>query len=212
MQPRNAPAIAHYRAVLDAAAQCAGIRELFAAVPETRELVNAANLAALIAPIVGADARIVRALLFNKSRAANWRVPWHQDLFVATASMANVPGFSAWTLKHGVHHARAPREVLERMLAIRIHIDDSNEADGPLRVLPGTHRHGVLDGLHIEQLSRHVTPSVCIASSGSVLLMRPLLLHASSPARSPAHRRVVHLEVADCELPRPLQWHQRLPL
>jgi hypothetical protein len=28
--------------------------------------------------------------------------------------------------------------------------------------------------------------------SGGVLLLRPLLLHASSKARSPCHRRVLH--------------------
>ena len=166
----------------------------------------------LLAAIVGPDARIVRALLFDKFRAANWRVPWHQDLFVATSRVADVPGFSAWTVKDGVNHARAPREVLEHMLAVRIHIDDSGDANGPLRVLAGTHRDGVLDGERIESIAREVAPSICAASSGSVLLMRPLILHASSPATLPAHRRVVHLEVADCDLSSPLQWHQQSQL
>jgi hypothetical protein len=36
--------------------------------------------------------------------------------------------------------------------------------------------------------------------------MRPLLLHASSPAADPRHRRVIHLEFAAEPLPGGLEW------
>lgn len=38
--------------------------------------------------------------------------------------------------------------------------------------------------------------------------MRPLLLHASSPAASPGHRRVLHVESAAAGLPGGLQWYE----
>lgn len=38
--------------------------------------------------------------------------------------------------------------------------------------------------------------------------MRPLLLHASSPAASPGHRRVLHVEYAAAGLPGGLQWYE----
>jgi ectoine hydroxylase-related dioxygenase (phytanoyl-CoA dioxygenase family) len=208
----DAAALAEYRAALDRIALRAGQRDVLTSIPETRSLVERANLARLLAPVVGASARIVRAILFDKSQGANWRVPWHQDLFVATSARDDVPGFTAWTLKDGVNHARAPRDVLERMLAVRIHIDDNGETNGPLRVMPGTHRRGILDGAAIDRFAEEVAPVACVAPAGSVLVMRPLLLHASSPATSPAHRRIVHLEIADGDLPMPLRWHTAVPL
>jgi hypothetical protein len=44
---------------------------------------------------------------------------------------------------------------------------------------------------------------------GGVLLMRPLLLHASQKATRPARRRVIHLEYAACDLPSGLDWNER---
>ena len=37
-----------------------------------------------------------------------------------------------------------PVHVLEDMLALRFHLDDSHEDNGPLRVIPGSHRMGRL--------------------------------------------------------------------
>jgi hypothetical protein len=38
--------------------------------------------------------------------------------------------------------------------------------------------------------------------------MRPLALHASSPATAPHHRRVIHIEYAPAPLPAPLRWYE----
>jgi len=40
--------------------------------------------------------------------------------------------------------------------------------------------------------------------------MCPLILHASSKAVSPSHRRVIHIEYAGAELPGGLEWHTRI--
>jgi hypothetical protein len=75
-----------------------------------------------------------------------------------------------------------------------------------LRVLPGSHLLGELDPQHVEALAKETAAVACIGPSGSVLAMRPLLLHASSPASQPVHRRVVHLEYASEPLPGGLRW------
>ena len=43
-------------------------------------------------------------------------------------------------------------------------------------------------------------------SAGDVLLMRPLLLHASGRSQGTRQRRVLHIEYAGFELPEELRW------
>src|SRR5258708_39966523 len=50
------------------------------------------------------------------------------------------------------------------------------------------------------------------APQGAIVLMRPLLVHSSSPARDTSHRRVLHVEFAPLEAISPLQWHTAVPL
>jgi hypothetical protein len=49
-----------------------------------------------------------------------------------------VPGFGPWSTKSGVIHVQPPAHILERMLAVRIHLDPTDDTNGALRVLPGT--------------------------------------------------------------------------
>jgi ectoine hydroxylase-related dioxygenase (phytanoyl-CoA dioxygenase family) len=153
-----------------------------------------------------ADAFPVRALFFDKPPEANWKVPWHQDLAIAVAERRDAPGFAAWSVKDGVPHVHAPASVLERMIALRIHLDDSGEDNGPLRVIRGSHRSRKLSPEEIERWKRDDEVIVCTARRGDVIAMRPLLLHASSPARTPVHRRVIHIEYAAGPLPFGLRW------
>ena len=99
-----------------------------------------------------------------------------------------------------------PLAVLENMLAVRIHLDRANSSNGGLRVLPGTHRMGRLSGKRIDELASTLLPLPCDADRGEALLMRPLLLHASSRAVDPSARRVIHIEYANCELDGGLDW------
>lgn len=103
-------------------------------------------------------------------------------------------GWGPWSKKSGVTYAHAPGRVLERVIALRVHLDDSTADNGPLRVLPGSHNHGVLGDAQIHELSQRVTQVQCTVSTGGVIAMRPLLVHASSKATIEAPRRVVHLE------------------
>jgi ectoine hydroxylase-related dioxygenase (phytanoyl-CoA dioxygenase family) len=170
-----------------------GMRDAFREVPEVARLARSERLLDLLCPILGAGAFPVRALLFDKTPGANWGVPWHQDLTIAVKARVETPGFGPWTVKAGIDHVRPPVSVLERMVTIRVHLDDSDGERGPLRVLPGSHRDGRLGAEE---------------TRGGVVMIRPLLLHASSPADSPTRRRVVHLEYAAEPLTGGLEWFE----
>lgn len=159
--------------------------------------------------LLGDGAFPVRILFFDKTPAANWLVPWHQDLAIAVAERREAAGFSGWSEKDGIAHVQPPAAVLEAMLTLRLHLDDCGPDAGPLRVLPGTHRFGRLTA---EQIARETACGgeiTCLLPRGGALLMRPLLLHSSSKARRPGHRRVLHVEFAAEDLPGDLCWRSR---
>ncbi len=154
----------------------------------------------------GASSRLVRVIAFDKSPAANWFVPWHQDRAIAVAARADVPGFARWTVKDGALHVEPPVAILEAMVTLRVHIDDCTEADGPLEVVRGSHAAGRLEKAAIDRVVAAGAASLCLAARGDILAMRPLTVHRSQRAALPARRRVLHLEFAACRLPSPLTW------
>jgi len=182
------------------------IRNLLEAVPAVDRLARSKAVRNLVAPILGTQAIPVQAMLFDKTPSANWLVPWHQDLTIAVRRRADVEGYGPWSVKGGVPHVQPPAAILEAMVAVRIHLDPCGEANGALRVLPGTHRLGRLSDEQISALAESVQPITCEAAAGGAVLMRPLLVHASSASDHPAHRRVIHIEFAACTLASPLEW------
>lgn len=163
-------------------------------------------LVALAAKHMKNTPRAVRAIFFDKSPDTNWLVTWHQDLTIAVKEKRDVAGFGPWSVKDGQPHVQPPAELLERMLTLRLHLDDADVENGALRVLPGAHALGKLDAARIQTLREEVPEHLCAAEAGDVLLMRPLLLHASGKSTGTRHRRILHVEFADFELPGGLEW------
>jgi ectoine hydroxylase-related dioxygenase (phytanoyl-CoA dioxygenase family) len=153
-------------------------------------------LLAVVQQVLGPDALPFRATLFDKSPKANWLVVWHQDTALPLRQRRDTLGWGPWSVKEGVIYAHAPETALLRVLALRIHLDDSSVENGPLRVLPGTHRLGVLSDDSIEGLTHEIPAAECVAPRGAILAMRPLLVHSSSKAKGQAPRRVLHIEYA----------------
>jgi ectoine hydroxylase-related dioxygenase (phytanoyl-CoA dioxygenase family) len=185
------------------------VRNLLEAVPEVRALARLASVRALVEPVLGPGCFVVRSILFDKTAGANWKVAWHQDLTIAVRDAAEAPGFGPWSEKAGIPHVQPPPGVLERMLTVRVHLDDCGRENGPVQVIPGSHAHGRLAVDEIARWRDGREPVLCTSPRGGALVMRPLILHASSPATRPGHRRVVHLEFAADELPHGLEWHGR---
>jgi hypothetical protein len=182
------------------------VRNVLNVVPALREAVNSPPLRVLVQPFLGEACFPVRGILFDKVPGANWKVPWHQDLSIAVRERIEVEEFGPWSQKAGVLHVQPPARVLENMLTLRLHLDDRGLANGPLRVIPGSHQSGKLDAEKIAAWRQRAEEVVCALPRGGVLLMRPLLLHASSASQVPGHRRVLHIEWATQELPGGLQW------
>jgi hypothetical protein len=187
-----------------------GIRNLLNVVPFTRDLANNSSCRSIVEPILGSTARVVRAIYFDKHKHANWKVSWHQDVTIAVQERLETDGYGAWSMKAGIHHVQPPASVLQNMLTLRIHLDDSEASNGALRVLPGTHRYGRLDSRQIQYWRQHRRPVTCSIRSGGAMVMKPLLLHSSMTAVNPRHRRVLHFEYSSVDLPGGLKWFEEL--
>ena len=177
-------------------------------VPAVATVARSSRLLDLVRPHVSNEPTPVRAIFFDKSPEANWLVSWHQDLTLALGLKAEVPGFGPWSVKDGVPHVQPPVELLEQMLAVRLHLDDADETNGALRVLPGTHQLGRLSPAQVQEQRARQDDVLCTVAAGDALLMRPLLLHASGRSTSQRHRRVLHIEYAAFALPDRLHWHE----
>jgi ectoine hydroxylase-related dioxygenase (phytanoyl-CoA dioxygenase family) len=182
------------------------VRNLLQLSPAIHELARSKELLSIVAESIGRAAFPVRGTLFDKTAGANWLVPWHQDLTICVNERRDVPGYGPWTRKAGVCHVQPPVSILEGMVSVRIHLDDCDEDNGALRVIAGTHRLGRLTAEQIAALPRSMTSISCNVQAGGIVLMRPLLLHASSAAFRAAHRRVIHIDYASAELGGGLQW------
>jgi hypothetical protein len=165
--------------------------------PVVDRLARDPRLVALACRFLGPSAIPFRATLFDKSPDNNWLVVWHQDTALPLRERRDVPGWGPWSVKAGIAYAHAPATALSRVVALRLHIDDSSSDNGPLRVLPGTHTLGVLSDGDLTRLARDIEAVDCSAPAGGVVAMRPLLVHASSKAETNHRRRVLHIEYAD---------------
>jgi ectoine hydroxylase-related dioxygenase (phytanoyl-CoA dioxygenase family) len=181
-------------------------RNLLRDVPVVASVAKSDAMMSIARSAVAENAFPVRGILFDKVCEANWHVGWHQDTMIPVAEREDVKGFGPWSLKAGIVHVKPPADVLGRMIALRVHLDDCGPDNGPLRVLPGSHRHGILSSEQVKEWIEMHNPVTCTACRGDVLAMRPLLLHASSRAASPRHRRVIHIEYAAADLPGGLRW------
>ena len=181
-----------------------GARNLLRLWPEVVALLRTATLAASILRVLGPQAGAVRGLYFDKPPGNSWALPWHRDLTVAVKEHGPLDLFKKPTIKAGVPHVQAPVGLLATMLSVRIHLDAVTDRNGPLRVVPGSHAP--------EQAIRmgDREPLVLHCEAGDVLLIRPLLLHASGHSEPDHrdHRRIVHLELAPTpHLADGYEWH-----
>jgi ectoine hydroxylase-related dioxygenase (phytanoyl-CoA dioxygenase family) len=173
----------------------AGVRHALG-LPPVASFARNKKLLELAQAVLGAKAFPFRATLFDKSPQSNWLVVWHQDTALPLRTRQNVPGWGPWSVKAGIDYAHAPASVLAQVLALRVHLDDSTASNGPLRILPATHMLEVLTDDAIHDLAMKIAPVDCIAPNGSVVAMRPLVVHASSKSNADHPRRVLHIEYA----------------
>ena len=183
-----------------------GVRQVLQGYPSIRQALNWTKLYALLQAADMMDAQAARSIFFNKNAAHNWLVSWHQDMTICINKKIELAGYTKWTYKKGVHYAEPPAAILEAMLTCRIALDDAGAENAALKVIAGSHNSGKLDETQIQNISKTSAHNTCVMRAGDILLMKPLLLHASDKAKLATQRRVLHLEFSASELPPPLHW------
>ncbi|MCT4562278.1 MAG: phytanoyl-CoA dioxygenase family protein [Crocinitomicaceae bacterium] len=157
------------------------------------------------------EAKLVKSIYFDKSGDQNWVVNWHQDIPINVSEKKEIDGFSSWVQKDGFYSVLPPEELSKKIFTLRIHLDDVTVDSGALKVIPLSHKKR-LTTEQTTTLLEHVEPVVCQLERGGVMLMRPLLLHASGKNKSKKKRRILHLEFSAEDLPGSLQWAEEMEL
>jgi len=192
--------------VAEAGCTAAGTRNILR-LPWCKELALALKVRGSLANLLSPNSVAVQCTLFEKSPEKNWLVTLHQDLSIPVLEKISPPDCSGWSEKEGVIYTQPPIAVLEQLVAVRVHLDKCGPENGPLRVVPESHRLGRLADSDIAKERNRLVEIECHVPKAGALVMRPLLLHASSKARSPTFRRVLHFLFGPPMLPFGLRWN-----
>lgn len=186
------------------------IRQFLKEIPEAVPAIFNGKLRALIANHLGPRYFPVKSIYFDKPAGSNWFVAYHQDLTISVDKKISHDGYSSWTVKQNLFAVQPPLAVLENIVTLRTHLDDTDENNGALNVLKGSHLKGIRrpENTDVTKESEHC----CRVTKGGLMLMKPLLMHASHRSSNGRRRRVIHIEFSDTELPAGLQWAERLSL
>lgn len=183
----------------------AGVR-LTGAVALHAHLSTQGMIGCIAAKRIGAGARPVRAVLFDKSQRTNWSLAWHQDRTICVRERREVAGFGPWTVKAGILHVAPPITLLEGMVTLRVHLDAVPNDNAPLLIAPGSHRLGLVREAEVTAtVARHGSVAR-LAEAVDVWAYSTPILHASAAAGAPQRRRVLQVDYAACDLPDRLEW------
>jgi ectoine hydroxylase-related dioxygenase (phytanoyl-CoA dioxygenase family) len=119
------------------------IRQFLKEVPEVIQMVFTGPLLAAIDHLFGRGYFAVKSIYFDKPEVSNWFVAYHQDLTISVNRKVEMEGFGPWTVKQNQFAVQPPLDYLESNFTVRIHLDDTDEQNGALRVVPSSHKQGV---------------------------------------------------------------------
>jgi hypothetical protein len=157
------------------------IRKFLKEIPAVQPVIFNEKLKFAIENLFGNEYFVVKSIYFDKPEKSNWFVAWHQDLTISIGKKTELPDWRNWTKKFDQFAVQPPVEILQSNFTIRIHLDDTNEFNGALKVIPGSHLKGVQ---RIDELDRqHKYETSCNVRAGGVMVMRPLLMHSSAPQK-----------------------------
>lgn len=184
------------------------IRQFLNEVPEVKELIFNEKMKTIIKEIFGEKYFAVKSIYFDKPEKSNWYVAYHQDLTISVDKKIELSNFGPWTTKQNQFAVQPPLDILENVYTIRIHLDETDENNGALKVIPTSHAKGIYRPETIDWTVE--TEEICNVERGGVMIMKPLLLHGSNRTTNGKKRRVIHIEFSDRELPEELNWSERM--
>jgi ectoine hydroxylase-related dioxygenase (phytanoyl-CoA dioxygenase family) len=184
------------------------IRQFLKEIPEIIPHIFTDTLKDIIVSTFGPGYFITKSIYFDKPPASNWFVAWHQDITISVKDKIPTDGYGPWTTKEGQFAVQPPLPILQNNFTIRIHLDDTDEHNGALKVIDGSHLHGIrrTDAINT------ANPTICRVNAGGIMLMHPLLFHSSSRTTNQQRRRVIHIECSNQPLPAALQWSEYMPI
>jgi hypothetical protein len=183
------------------------IRRFLKEVPGINPLVFTDKLKSIIDRLFGNDYFVVKSIYFDKPEKSNWFVAWHQDLTISVDKKVELPGYGPWTIKPNQYAVQPPVEILEDNFTVRIHLDDTDEGNGALKVIPGSQLKGIYRTETIDWGME--TEHVCNVQAGGIMIVRPLLMHASNRTTTNKKRRVIHIEFSRYSLPDEINWAEK---
>lgn len=184
------------------------IRQFLKEIPEVKDLIFNENLKTIINEIFGKSYFVVKSIYFDKPEKSNWYVAYHQDLTISVDKKVELENFGPWTTKQNQFAVQPPLDLLENIFTIRIHLDDTDENNGALKVVPKSHAKGIYRPETIDWSIE--TETICNVDKGGIMIMKPLTLHGSNRTTNGKKRRVIHIEFSDRELPEVLNWSERM--
>ena len=184
------------------------IRQFYKEIPETLNLIFNQNLREIIKLNFGENYFITKSIYFDKPEKSNWFVAYHQDLTISVNKKVEIQNFENWTTKQNQFAVQPPKEILEQNFTIRIHIDKTTKENGALKVLNKSHRKGIIRTENIEL--ENETETICEVEKGGIMIMKPLIFHASNKTTNNERRRVIHIEFSNQKLPNELEWSKKI--
>lgn len=198
----NNKEIEHITNCIDESEKSYAIRQLFNKIPELQQVIfSNKKFKNLYNSICDKEYFLSKAIFFNKPKQSNWFVNHHQDLSISAKEKTATKGYTNWTNKNGQLGVIPPKEILENSITFRIHLDKTDVTNGALRVIPKSHQQGIIRidaSFEKDEIGEEV---LCEVEKGGIMLMKPLLLHASDKSISDFDRRVIHLEFCNREIP-----------
>lgn len=161
---------------------------------------------AVAAEVLRRPAQPIRAVLFDKSKANNWGLAWHQDRTIVVKARVDTPGYGPWSAKAGLIHVAPPFDVLAHMATLRVHLDGVDEANAPLLIAPGSHLLGRVPETEVQNVVDRLGVASCLADAGDIWAYATPILHASKVADRPRRRRVLQIDYAAAPLDGALEW------
>lgn len=183
------------------------IRQFHKEIPTILPSVFNENLIEIIKTNFGQNYFITKSIYFDKPEKSNWFVSYHQDLTISVDKKIEVEHFENWTVKQNQFAVQPPKEILENNFTIRIHLDKTTKDNGALKVLNTSHKKGISRVENID-LNEEIE-TICEVQKGGIMMMKPLLFHASNKTTNNERRRVIHIEFSNQELPNELEWSEK---
>lgn len=184
------------------------IRQFLKEIPKVKDFIFNDNIKEIIENIFGEEYLAVKSIYFDKPEKSNWYVAYHQDLTISVNRKVELENFGPWTTKQNQFAVQPSLNILENIFTIRIHLDDTDENNGALKVVPKSHSKGIY---RPETIDWNVeTENICNVEKGGIMIMKPLLLHGSNRTTNGKKRRVIHIEFSNQELPKELNWSERM--